>query len=229
MAQVSNREAAMSIRVVVIEDHPLVLKAVVDVLASHGGEIQVVGTTTQGTELSRLVRETTPDVVILDLGMSTGRFEPVTAIRSLLAEHPSVRILVLTGYDDDVLVRAVVNAGALGYVLKSDDLSLMLPLGVERVFSGKRFYSEDIVDKIFPLQLDSEVKLNEQELVMIRLVSEGLSNLGIAESMQLSEKRVRNALSIIYAKLDIPESGEINSRIAAINKARDLGLLSSNS
>lgn len=217
----------MSIRVAVVEDHPLVSKAIVDVLTSPSGNIQVVGTTNQGTELSRLVRETAPDVVILDLGMSTGKFEPVTAIRSLLAEHPSVRILVLTGYDDDVMVRAVVNAGAHGYVLKSDDLSLMLPTGVEKVYLGKRFYSEDIVDKIFPPQLDREVKLSEQELAMIRLVSEGLSNFGIAEAMQISEKRVRNVLSTIYAKLDIPESGEINPRIAAINRARNLGLLSS--
>lgn len=217
----------MSIRVAVVEDHPLVLKAIVDVLTAHGDGIRVVGTTNQGAELSRLVRETTPDVVILDLGMSTGKFEPVTAIRSLLAEHPSVRILVLTGYDDDVLVRAVVNAGAFGYVLKSDDLSLMLPIGVERVYAGRRFYSEDIVDKILPSQLDGEVKLSEQELAMLRLVSEGLSNAGIAETMHISEKRVRNALSVIYAKLDIPGREEINRRIAAINKARELGMLSS--
>ena len=216
----------MPIRVVIIEDHPLMLKAIEDVLTSHSG-IKIVGTATHGSELSRLVRETTPDVVILDLGMAKGNFEPVTAIRSLLAEHPSVRILVLTGYDDEVMVRSVVNAGASGYVLKSDDLSLMLPLSVEKVYSGKRIYSEDIVDKIISPQLDGELELNEQELAMLRLASKGLSNAGIAEAMQLSEKRIRNAFTAIYAKLDVQEGGEKNKRMAAINKARNLGLLSS--
>lgn len=217
----------MPIRVIVIEDHPLMLKAIVDVLSSHSG-IKVVGTATHGSELSRLVRETMPDVVVLDLGMAKGNFEPVTAIRSLLAEHPSVRILVLTGYDDEVMVRSVVNAGAFGYVLKSDDLSLMLPGSVEKVFSGKRIYSEDIVDKILSPQLDGEVELNEQELAILRLAADGLSNAGIGETLQLSEKRVRNAFTNIYIKLDVKESGEKNKRIAAINKARRLGLLSSN-
>jgi len=215
----------MSIRVVVIEDHPLMLKAIVDVLNPHSG-IQVVVTATHGSELPRLVRETTPDVVILDLGMSTGNFEPITTIRSLMEAYPELRILVLTGYDDDVMVRAAIAAGALGYVLKSDDLSLQLPIGVERIYMGKRFYSNDVVDKYFALQKDEDIELNDQELVVLKLVAEGYSNTRIAEAMQVSEKRVRTVLTNIYTKLDIHESKDVNVRIAAINKARDLGLLS---
>lgn len=215
----------MPIRVIVIEDHPLMLKAVVDVLIAHTG-IQVVGTATHGSEMPRLVRETNPDVVVLDLGMSSGNFEPITAIRSVLESHPSLHILVLTGYDDDVLVRAVVSAGALGYVLKSDDLSLQLPKGVERVYLGKRFYSDEVVDKYFSLQKDEDIELNDQEQVVLKLVAEGYSNTRIAEAMQVSEKRVRTVLTNIYTKLDIHETKDVNVRVAAINKARDLGLLS---
>ena len=216
----------MPIRVIVIEDHPLMLKAIVDVLKSHSG-IQVVGTATHGSELQRLVRETTPDVVVLDLGMSTGNFEPVSAIRSVLETNPNLRILVLTGYDDDVLVRSVIAAGAFGYVLKSDDLSLRLPLGVEKVYQGKRFYSTEVVDKYFAEKKDEEIELNDQELTVLTLVAEGYANVRIAKDLNISEKRVRSVLTSIYAKLKIRETKGTNVRVAVINKGRELGLLSS--
>jgi len=217
----------MPIRVVVIEDHPLMLKAILEELSSHQEGIQVVGTSEHGSELPRLVRENSPDVVILDLGMSTGNFEPITAVRSILQDFPDLRILVLTGYEDETYIRRIVDAGAHGYVLKSDNLSLMLPKGVQRVHEGKRFYSEDVIDKLFDPQKGDEAVLSEQELVVVRLVAQGLTNESIARTIKVSEKRVRNLLTRVYAKFDLHESEEINVRIAAINKARELGLLAS--
>ncbi|MFZ2097583.1 MAG: response regulator transcription factor [Anaerolineales bacterium] len=214
----------MAIRVAIVEDHPLMVKAIVDVL-SNLPDITVVGTSNHGFELPKLVRETSPDVVILDLGMTGENFEPISAVQSLLHEHPEVRILVLTGYDDEIYVRQLVDAGAYGYVLKSDDLSLMLPNGVKRVFDRKRFYSTAVVDKIFADQKPEEVMLREQELIVLRLAAKGYSNTSIAQSMNVSERRVRNLLSSVYSKFDIREAETINVRVAAINKARDLGLL----
>jgi DNA-binding NarL/FixJ family response regulator len=202
------------------------LKAIVDVLNAHEG-IQVVDTATHGSEMQRLVREVKPDVVVLDLGMSTGYFEPVSAIRAVKAANPSLHILVLTGYDDDVLVRSVITAGALGYVLKSDDLSLQLPKGVEHVYQGNRFYSSEVVNKYFASQEDDEIELNDKELVVLKLVAEGHANARIAKMLQISEKRVRAVLTSIYTKFDVHETDETNVRIAAINKGRELGLLSS--
>ena len=214
----------MAIRVAIVEDHPLMVKAIVDVL-SNQPDITVVGTSNHGFELPKLVRETSPDVVILDLGMTGENFEPISAVQSLLHEHPEVRILILTGYDDEIYVRQLVDAGAYGYVLKSDDLSLELPNGVRRVFDGKRFYSTAVVDKLFANQKPEEVVLSEQELIVLRLAAKGHSNTSIAQSMNISERRVRNLLSGVYSKFDIREAETINVRVAAINKARELGLL----
>jgi DNA-binding NarL/FixJ family response regulator len=214
----------MAIRVAIVEDHPLMVKAIVDVL-SNQPDITVVGTSNHGFELPKLVRETSPDVVILDLGMTGENFEPISAVQTLLHEHPELRILILTGYDDEIYVRQLVEAGAYGYVLKSDDLSLELPNGVRRVFDGKRFYSTAVVDKIFADQKPEEIMLSEQELVVLRLAARGHSNTSIAQSMNISERRVRNLLSGVYSKFDIREAETINVRIVAINKARDLGLL----
>jgi DNA-binding NarL/FixJ family response regulator len=214
----------MAIRVAIVEDHPLMVKAIVDVL-SNQPDITVVGTSNHGFELPKLVRETSPDVVILDLGMTGENFEPISAVQTLLHEHPELRILILTGYDDEIYVRQLVDAGAYGYVLKSDDLSLELPNGVRRVFDGKRFYSTAVVDKIFADQKPEEIMLSEQELVVLRLAARGHSNTSIAQSMNISERRVRNLLSGVYSKFDIREAETINVRIVAINKARELGLL----
>ena len=214
----------MSIRVVVIEDHPLMMKAILEELSSQTG-IQVVGTADRGSELPRLVRESLPDVVILDLGMSTETFEPISAVRSILQDYPDLRILVLTGYDEDIYIHQIIQAGAHGYVLKSDDLSLVLPKGVRKVFDGKRFYSEEVIDKLFNAQKTKATMLNEQELVVLRLAAQGLSNVSIALTIKISEKRVRNLLSSIYSKFDLHESEAVNVRVTAINKARDLGLL----
>ena len=214
----------MPIRVAIIEDHPLMLKAIEKELSIQP-QIKVVGTANHGSELARLVRETSPDVVILDLGMTSETFEPITAVRLLLQDHPNVRVLVLTGYDDEIYIRQIIDAGALGYVLKSDDLSLMLPKGVQRVYEGKRFYSDDVVDKLFDQQKSGDILLSEQELIVLRLAAEGLTNNGIAQAMKISEKRVRNLLTKVYTKFDLHESQETNVRVMAINKARDLGFL----
>jgi len=214
----------MLIRIVIIEDHPLMLKAVVDVFANHP-QIQVVGTATHGSELPRLVRELSPDVVILDLGMSTGNFEPITAVRSILQDHPHLKILVLTGYNEEIYIRQIIDAGAQGYVLKNDNLSLTLPNGVERVFEGKHFYSEDVMEMLLSTSKNKNL-LTQQEIVVLKLAADGLSNASIAQALKVSEKRVRNVLSTIYTKLELRENEAINVRIAAINKARELELLS---
>ena len=158
----------MSISVVVIEDHPLMMKAILEELSSQS-DIQVVGTADRGSELPRLVRESLPAVVILDLGMSTETFEPLSAVRSILQDYPDLRILVLTGFDDDIYVHQIIQAGAYGYVLKSDDLSLMLPKGVRKVFDGKRFSSEEVIDRFFNAQKTNAIVLNDQEAGCIEI------------------------------------------------------------
>jgi DNA-binding NarL/FixJ family response regulator len=212
----------MSIRVAVIEDHPLMLKAIVRELSEYD-DIVIVGTAAHGAELQRLVRDTSPDVVVLDLGMSEGAFEPASAVEALRQTHSDVHILVLTGYDDATWVRELIAAGVHGYVLKSDDLSLCLPEGVRRVHAGGRFYSPAAMEKFFACVGDD--LLTNQELALLNLAAQGLSNGRIGQALGFSEKTVRNYLTQVYRKLDIDAGAGVNPRIAAINKARELGLL----
>lgn len=212
----------MPIRVAVIEDHPLVLKAVVRELEGLD-DVKVVGTAAHGAELQRLVRETSPDVVILDLGMSEGVFEPTTAVKALRQAYPNVKVLVLTGYEDATWARELIAAGVQGYVLKSDDLSLCLPEGVRRVYTGGRFYSPLATERYF--SAGGGDLLGDQELVLLNLAAQGLSNARIGQELGLSAKTVRNYFTGVYHKLGIDAEAGINPRVAAINKARELGLL----
>ena len=212
----------MPIRVVAIEDHPLMLKAILQELNAQP-DIHVVETATHGSELYRLLREASPDVIVLDLGMSTGGFEPITAVKAVRQTHPNVQILVLTGYDDGVWMRELIAAGARGYVFKSDDLSLNLPEGVREVYQGRRFYSPAVLDKL--LTHDDASLLTGQDLVLLRMSSQGFTNVHIGQELGLSERTIRNRFSAIYRKLGIEADNDINPRMAAVNVARDLGLL----
>lgn len=212
----------MSIRVVAVEDHPLMLKAITHELDTQD-DIDIVGTATHGNALHRLVRETSPDMVILDLGMSGEAFEPISTVRELRQSHPEVQVLVLTGYEDGTLMRKLVDAGARGYVLKSDDLSLCLPDGVRALQAGGRFYSPTVTEMYFAGEGDAG--LSERELAILRMAAQGLSSAHIGRALGLAEKTVRNYFSGIYTRLGIATDGSVNPRVAAVNKARELGLV----
>ena len=212
----------MPIRVIVVEDHPLVLESITSRLANEE-DIQVVGTATHGSQLLSVVREKSPDVVVLDIGMSTGQFEPITAVKVLRRAFPDTQVLVFTGYDDGMWVRGLIEAGALGYVLKSDGLALHLPEGVREIYAGRRFYSPSVSDKY--LSSGELALLTDTQSAVLWLVAQGLSNAAIGEQMGVAEKTICNYLSIIYGKLDIRGDASTNQRVAAINKARDLGIL----
>ena len=212
----------MTIRIIAIDDHPLILKALSDMLKEHP-DIQLVATSNQGSQLLKLVREKKPDIVILDLGMTADSFDPISSVRNLHEQHPGVRVLILTGYDDGLWVRELVKAGASGYMLKSDDFSMNIPQAIRALYQGGKFFSPAITDKLFDNSFDD--KLTGRELSVLNLLSQGLATDTIANNLGVSEKRVRNLLVSICDKLVVDRTDGISLRIAAINQARKLGLI----
>jgi DNA-binding NarL/FixJ family response regulator len=210
------------IRVIAIDDHPLVLKMITEEI-NGAGDMQIVGTANHGSRMLSLVRELSPDVVILDLGMSSGVFEPISAVQQLLQEHPNVKVLILTGNDSPAYIRDLIKVGAMGYMLKFEDLSLELPKAVRTIYNGQRFYSPATTNILFAQNELQTPELTNRELQILRLVAEGHQNERIGEIVGVSGKWVRNVLTGVYNKLDV--QGEVNQRVAAVNKARELGLL----
>ncbi|MFZ6027797.1 MAG: response regulator [Chloroflexota bacterium] len=211
------------IRVIAIDDHPLILSAISEELGKHP-DIELVGTGLHGSKLFELVAELDPDVVILDLIMEKGGFEPVSAVRELLQSRPETTILILTADTSSIYMRRLLEAGAKGYLLKSDALSSSLPEAIRRLAAGEKYHSSTVVQTL--LVNSPGQPLSEQEMDIIRLIAQGLDNSAIAKVMAVSDKRVRNIISIIYDKLGIPEKGDgINQRTMLLKKAKEYGWL----
>ena len=215
----------MPIRVVAIDDHPMVLESIQNKLQREA-DIELVATEVQGTRLLPLVRATHPDVLILDLGLDGGDFDPILAVQQLRQEAPRVEVIVLTGDHNDLYMHALRRAGVKGYLLKDDVLSLELPRAIRVVHSGLPFLSPLVADELLSNKTGTREKLEaftEQDLNILRLLSKGLSNDEIGAEIYLSGKTVANLLSVIYDKLGVIH--ETNKRVVAVEAARAQGLI----
>lgn len=211
----------MTIRVAVIEDHLLVLQAVSDALEEYPG-IEVVAADTGQADALRLIRETQPDVVILDVGVRIRDLDPVTTVEMIKRTCPAVEVLALVSCGDAIFVREIIEAGVRGYLSKNDEQILSLGTVVCNIIGGKRVYSQDVIERYLDL---SNPVLTPQELAVLRLAAEGLSNSTIAERLAVSCRTARNYMSAIYSKLGISHKAGLNLRVYAINRAKQLGLL----
>ena len=211
----------MTIRVIAVDDHHLILKALSDLLKEHS-DIQLVATSNQGSQLLKMVREHKPDVAIVDIGMPADSFDPISSVRTLREQYPNVKVMILTGYDDGMWARELVKAGASGYILKSDDFSLNIPQAIRAISQGGKFFSPGVADKLVDSDLE---KLTPRELSVLNLLAQGLTTDSIAKNLGVSEKRVRNVLVMICDKLSVDRTEGVSPRVGAINKARELGLI----
>ena len=211
----------MTIRVIAVDDHHLILKALSDLLRDYS-DIQLVATSNQGSQLLNMVKNHNPDVAIVDIGMTADSFDPISSVRTLHERYPNVKVLILTGYDDGLWARELVKSGASGYMLKTDDFSLSIPQALRALSQGGKFFSPGVADKLVENDLD---KLTPRELSVLNLLSQGRTTDAIADNLGVSEKRVRNVLVMICDKLAVDRSEGISLRVAAVRKAREMGLI----
>jgi DNA-binding NarL/FixJ family response regulator len=210
------------IRVLVAEDHPLYRDALVSALRS-ADDIDVVGAVGGGRAAVAEAARTSPDVVVMDLGMPDGGGLGATA--EILATGSGARVLVLTSADDDRNVYAALRAGAHGYLLKTASADEVLA-AVVALARGDGMFSGTVVDRIvrhvatggrsgaagaFP-------QLTARERDVLELMAQGHSNTYIADLHVLSLKTVRNHVSAVLGKLGAA------SRAEAVARARDAGL-----
>ena len=214
----------MAIRIIVIENHLLALQTMSAELGRYA-DIEVVDTITDTigkTDLSQLIRENRPDIVVLDLSVRMSNIDPVTAVATLEDNYPDVAVLVLISREDDFLVRGLIDAGVNGCLFSSDEQVLSLGTVVRKISEAKSAHSRKVMERYFELR---DITLAPRELEILRLMAEGLSNNEIAERLTVSSSTVRNYLSSAYAKLDVSRKAGVNCRVCAINRAKQLGLL----
>ncbi|RFU19845.1 DNA-binding response regulator [Geodermatophilus marinus] len=193
------------------------LRAVLDA----SPEVAVVGEAADGAELLALVATTTPDVVLTDLSMP--RLSGTAAIDELTRRYPGVVVLVLTMHEDDASLFGALRAGARGYLLKGADReeivrAVLAVAGGDAVYGGA--VARRVVDSLTgaSARVPALPELTAREREVLDLLAAGLRTSQVARRLGLSEKTVRNHVSAVLTKLQVPD------RAAAVARAREAGL-----
>lgn len=187
------------IRILVVDDHPVLRDGVAALLANQT-DMTMVGEANNGREAIERWRELRPDVTLMDLQMPG--MNGVDAIGAIHAEHPQARIIVLTTYAGDVQAVRALRAGAAGYLLKRS-LRTELVDAIRDVHRGQRHVHRDVAGEIAVHVADEP--LSEREVAILRQVSIGHANKQIALRLGLSEETVKGHLKSIFAKLDVAD------------------------
>ncbi len=219
--------AVTPVRVLLVDDQALFREALATLLGVRP-EIAVVGEAENGAEAIDRVAALRPDVVLMDLHMPV--LDGIGATRRLRVEHPDVRVLALTTFDDDEDVFAALRAGAVGYLLK-DVSSERLVEALLAAARGESVLQPSVAAKVvarFARMADDDagprpqplvVPLSERELDVLRLLAEGSSNREIASALFLAEGTVKNHVTNVLGKLGARD------RTQAALRARALGLI----
>lgn len=202
------------VRVVVVDDHPVVRDGLVAILASDP-RIEVAGTAHDGHEALVVISRCDPDVVLMDLRMpgTTG----VEAIRSLRVSGPRPQVLVLTTYDTDRDIRSALQAGADGYLLK-DARREDLIRAVLDVSAGRAVLTPTALAILTSTRHES-IELSPRESEVLQLVADGCTNRAVASRLGIGEATVKTHLAHIYEKLGVAD------RAAAVRTAWERGLV----
>jgi len=183
------------IKVLVVDDHPVVRLGLRTMLESEDG-ISVVGTSGTAAEAIAAVGELSPDVVLMDLRMP--EMEGTQAIAELRRVYPSVRVLVLTNYESDEYITKALQAGALGYLVKNTPQEEIVR-AVEKVARNQRCIPPRIAQKL--VETVGREPLSQRELEVLTLVAKGLTNKEIAQRLFISDKTARNHVANCLMKL----------------------------
>lgn len=184
------------IRVLCVDDHPVVRKGIAALLASEPDTV-LVGEAANGKEAVDLFRKLRPDVTLMDLRMPL--LDGIGATRQIRAEFPDARIIALTSYDGDQDIYQALEAGVRGYLLKEAVHAEMIR-AIHTVNSGKRLVPPEVAEKLseyFP-----QIALTPREVEVLSCVAEGLANKDIAERLGTASGTVKMHVQKILEKLD---------------------------
>jgi NarL family two-component system response regulator LiaR len=202
------RSAVSKISVILADDHDLVREGTRGLLEAEP-DIEVVGEASDGEEAVAMVDRLRPNVVLMDIAMP--KVNGIEATRRIKASHPATAVLILTAYDDDQYIIALLEAGAAGYLLKNVRGSDLIN-AIRAVRAGEAVLHPVIAQKVFTRFAALETKppggapaqeLSEREMEILRLAAKGNTNRDIAEQLHLSRRTVQAHLANIFLKMDV--------------------------
>ncbi|MBI2869008.1 MAG: response regulator transcription factor [Chloroflexi bacterium] len=215
------KDPGRKIRVLVADDHPALREGLSRLLGDET-DMEVVGVAGEGGETVRLARQSSPDVIIMDIAMPG--LSGIEAAKQIKETSPDTAILMMTAYDYESYILASLRAGAAGYLLKDTSLRDVVN-AVRMVFNGESVFALKATSKLLR-RLDPQGSqdrgtpdLQSRELEILRLAARGISNREIALKLEISERTVQTHLVNIFRKL------KVGSRTEAVLRALRLGWL----
>jgi DNA-binding NarL/FixJ family response regulator len=204
----------MALRVLLADDHQLVLEAVARAL-EKAEDFTVVATTDSGAKVADLVARHRPDIVVMDLRMPG--VDGLQALDQIRARDKSIKVVMLSASDSQVEIQAALARGANGFILKSVN-PVDLPSALRQIHDGTVFHPG--MQGAAPTASAADAAgLTDREVTLVRALARGLSNKEISKELWITEQTVKFHLSNIYRKLDV------SNRTGAVRWAHEHGLV----
>jgi DNA-binding NarL/FixJ family response regulator len=198
--------AATRVARVLIADDQTLFRSGLARLLEEDPRVEIVGQAVDGADVVKRAASLKPDVVLMDVKMPN--VDGIEATRRIVAEHPEIKVLVLTTFDADSYVLQALRAGASGYVLKDSQPSAIIS-SILSVMSGERVMASAVANRVLDMLTGATTPkefydgLTAREIEIIKLLAIGQANKQIAYRLHISEKTVRNHVSHMYEKLGI--------------------------
>ena len=204
------------IRVLIVDDHPVVRAGIEGMLASQA-DLEIVGQAADGASAIDLCAEQHPAVVLMDLRMAG--MDGVTATRAIKSRFPAIQVLVLTTYDSDADILRAIEAGATGYLLK-DTPREQLFQAIRSAARGEAALAPTVAARLMTrMRAPAGESLSAREIEVLALVARGASNRQVGRELHISEATVKTHLIHIFDKLGVAD------RTAAVTTALERGIL----
>jgi DNA-binding NarL/FixJ family response regulator len=190
-------------KILLVDDDALVLESL-EILLSGDAQLQIVGALSHGGEALSFLEHTQVDVILLDIQMPV--MDGIEAAQRIRSKYPKVKILMLTTFSDYRTLYRCLEAGASGFLLKSDETEKQI-MTIKAVYQGLPVISEQALKQFSEQQVFSSLSKRENEVLL--QLAQGLSNKEIAERLCLSEGTVRNCISITLEKLGLRDRTQL--------------------
>ncbi len=204
----------MSIRIAIAEDHPMTARGIKDAITCYA-DMEVTGSYNSGATLMDGLKQTVPDVLLLDIHLPDQTGDQLAPLVKKL--YPDVRILVLTNFDSPLYVNKMVGHSVMGYLLKTATEELLIT-AIRTVYEGKEFLEPGMQEKINHLSLrknraiSQKVILTPKEKEILQLIVDGVNSPDIASRLFLSQYTVNNYRNNILLKMDVKNMAELTKK-----------------
>lgn len=198
------------IKVMIADDHPLIVEGLVSVLLRHG--LQVVGSASEASAVLDTYASLRPDVLVLDLRFGDASIGGLDLLQILVDRFPEARVAIYTQFDQDTVVREAYKRGAKAFVPKSTDPA-ELAQAILKIHRGETVFLPDIAARLALLSVHGDqsplARLQPREIEVFKLMAKGLTNVEIAERMDLSPKTISTTSQSIKDHLGIHRAADI--------------------